>query len=110
MICVALPTVRVPTILVLPLSASTPNFSTADPFLMEKTSLAASTIRESLIVVSPWTTSVPSVATLPDADATVNLSVVPFLTAKLASTSTVPLNSEFAATVRESLVESPIVV
>jgi hypothetical protein len=53
---------------------------------------------------------VPSVATLPDADATVNLSVVPLLTAKLASISTVPLNSEFAATVRESLVESPIVV
>ena len=42
----------------------------------------------------------PSVATLPDAEATVNLSVLPLLTAKLASTSTVLLNSVAPVTVR----------
>ena len=37
---------------------------------------------------------------LPVLDATVNLSVVPDLTAKFASTSTVPLNSDVPVTVR----------
>ena len=42
----------------------------------------------------------PEITVLPVADATVNLSVVPFLTAKFASTSTVPLNSDVPVTVR----------
>ena len=42
----------------------------------------------------------PEITVLPVADATVNLSVVPDLTAKFASTSTVPLNSDVPVTVR----------
>ena len=42
----------------------------------------------------------PEITVLPVLDATVNLSVVPDLTAKFASTSTVPLNSELPVTVR----------
>ena len=41
----------------------------------------------------------PSILVLPVTLSTKNLSVVPFLTAKSASTSTVPLNSELAVTV-----------
>ena len=63
------------------------------------------TIRSSWIVVAPSTLSVvskstapftfrsPSFTALPVAEAIVNLSVVPERTAKLPSTSTVPLNS-----------------
>ena len=50
--------------------------------------------------VCPVTVNVPDVDTLPELDATVNLSVVPDLTAKFASTSTVPLNSDVPVTVR----------
>ena len=48
----------------------------------------------------PLTVRLPSVTMLPVLDATVNLSVVPDLTAKFASTSTVPLNSDVPVTVR----------
>ena len=41
----------------------------------------------------PLIVKFPDITVLPVADATVNLSVVPSLTAKFASTSTVPLNS-----------------
>ena len=51
LICVASPTVRVPIIFVLPLSVSTPNFSTAEPFLIEKISFASSIITESLTLI-----------------------------------------------------------
>ena len=50
--------------------------------------------------MKPLTVKPPSVTTLPVLDATVNLSVVPDLTAKFASTSTVPLNSDVPVTVR----------
>ena len=50
--------------------------------------------------VCPVTVNVPDVDTLPELDATVNLSVVPDLTAKFASTSTVPLNSVDPVTVK----------
>ena len=49
---------------------------------------------------APLPFNVPSITVLPEEEATVNLSVVPLLTAKFASTSTVPLNSEFPATVK----------
>ena len=42
----------------------------------------------------------PEITVLPVLDATVNLSVVPDLTAKFASTSTVPLNSDVPVTVK----------
>ena len=48
----------------------------------------------------PLTVRLPSVTILPVLDATVNLSVVPDLTAKFASTSTVPLNSDVPVTVK----------
>ena len=84
--------------LVLPLSVSILNLVVPEPLLILTTSLSLWTIRESLIVVWPATTKVPSVAVLPVEDAPVNLSVVPDLTAKLLSTSTVPLNSELFVT------------
>ena len=52
------------------------------------------------IVVLPLTVRLPSVRTLPVADATVNLSVVPDLTAKLPSAFNCPLNSAIPVTVR----------
>ena len=109
LIWVAEPTVSVPVIFVLPLSLSTVNLSTEDPFWILKFSLEASTIKESLIVVWPWTTKVPSVATLPEPFSIVNLSVVPDLTAKLLSISTVPLNSELPCTVSvlEAVISPP---
>ena len=51
LICVASPTVNVPMIFVLPLSVSTPNFSTAEPFLIEKISFASSITTESLTLI-----------------------------------------------------------
>ena len=53
LICVASPTVNVPIILVLPLSVSTSNFATAEPFCTEKTSFASSITRESLTLICP---------------------------------------------------------
>ena len=69
-------------------------------------------VTSSFNVVAPSTLSVvskstapllfksPSFTALPVAEAIVNLSVVPERTAKLPSTSTVPLNSELSPTVR----------
>ena len=48
----------------------------------------------------PLIVKFPATTVLPVADATVNLSVVPDLTAKFASTSTVPLNSDVPVTVK----------
>ena len=84
---------------VLPLSVSILNLVTPDPLFTLTTSLSLWIIRESLIVVWPATTRVPSVAILPVEDATVILSVVPDLTAKFASTSKVPFISVLLATV-----------
>ena len=50
-------------------------------------------------VSDPLIFKFPEITVLPVLDATVNLSVVPDLTAKFASTSTVPLNSELPVTV-----------
>ena len=52
--------------------------------------MSAFIIKLSVISVSNCTSNVPSITVLPVLDATVNLSVVPDLTAKFASISTVP--------------------
>ena len=59
-----------------------------------------STVRLPVTPAFSSTVSVPSMLVLPVLDATVNLSVVPDLTAKFASTSTVLLNSLVPVTVR----------